>query len=360
MVLAGFMGAFLDASLIYENIKLTILFSYIFLCFFLFKNIFDTNAIRLEKVFSVFFGFVLITAIAYLYNKDMYRDVVVNIWNTRSGGTFASSYDYLEGYRFSFIWTDPNNIAYMISAVFFFSLTFLNFSLVRNFFILIIVLVTLITSMSRGGALAFLVTSSFFLLFSAGKIKLNNKTNNKNKLTPIFFAVILLLFCAFLLFFGTDALTVIYDLDAFNESMDRLSSDDDTRLEKWISYLKIWGEGQIFFNIFTGWGAGSIIDGKSVSPHNGHFFWIMNYGFISYVILILFIFQINLNKGLKYYVWILPFLVGFSLNVMIGEAKLFVIYALMLSYANSKTNSINSNLSQKIFPPNNFNKQRQL
>lgn len=349
MVFGGFMGAFRDSALIYDNIKLTLSFTYIIICSIFFDDLLKKHEIRLDKIFFLFFLFVLFIGSLYLFDKQVYLSAV-QIWNSRSGGTFASIYEYLEGYRFAFIWTDPNNIAYMISTIYFFSLIYFNFGYSKNLLLLAIVLLTLIISMSRGGILAFSITTILFLIISFGRIKkFDTKTKNKNYNISKF-----LIFCTLLsliIFIYGDIFNSIVNSEIIQESLERLSSDDDTRLNAWQSYISTLAEGQFLLNIFTGYGAGSIIGEKSISPHNGHILWILNYGLISYIAFLFFFFRINLSSGIKYYIWCLPFFIGFTLNVMIGELKLTVTYLLMLSYSNALINArkINSSFNDKRF-----------
>jgi len=78
------------------------------------------------------------------------------------------------------------------------------------------------------------------------------------------------------------------------------------------------------------------VDGSKFSPHNGHFYWILGYGFISYVLFMYLIFRKRKRTGLKQYIWVLSILIGFTVNILLGEIKMMGIVMLLVACSSSQ------------------------
>lgn len=65
----------------------------------------------------------------------------------------------------------------------------------------------------------------------------------------------------------------------------------------------------------------------------GHIYWIGMYGGISYLIFMYIMFRVKLNKNYKKFIWMIPFFVGFTMNIAIGEYKWMAIYLFLLAYS---------------------------
>ena len=108
----------------------------------------------------------------------------------------------------------------------------------------------------------------------------------------------------------------------------RFGSNENTRTEIW---LKILTGENIFRRILLGKGAEIYINGISRATHSGHLYWIYAYGFVSYIIFIKIFFYLKKVK-LYYYIPIISFFLCFTMNTMIGEQKLLIIFVLIVTY----------------------------
>lgn len=316
----------------YDNFKLTGLFLYCFGIYFLFKKtlpFYNLNFLNILRGFYLFLAFMLLI---YYFNRNLY-EVTSTFWNFRSGGAIAGLYEDLVGYRFSFIWTDPNNIAYMIVAIYIFTISYFRIRIIENFLLFSLTVITLLASASRGGAIAFVVSISLYI-FLKFLTTLADRRQFGIRLRDLVAAQGILLL-AILLWSISDSTWIekIMSNEVISYAQERLQDSDDTRLAKWKSYYDEIEGPDLLFYILAGRGAGSIFNGKSVSPHNGHLFWIFNYGLTSLIALLLFLFKPMQRMGVMNRLWMVPFFLGFTVNIMIGESKLFSIYLLMLAYS---------------------------
>lgn len=67
----------------------------------------------------------------------------------------------------------------------------------------------------------------------------------------------------------------------------------------------------------------------------GHLYWIGMYGFPTYLIFMYVMFRKEKHQSWSSFVWIIPFFIGFTMNIAIGEFKWMVIYLMMLAYCRS-------------------------
>ena len=72
----------------------------------------------------------------------------------------------------------------------------------------------------------------------------------------------------------------------------------------------------------------------------GHLYLIGMYGVIAYVCCMKIFFGRFGNQKRRDYVWIIPFFIGFTMNICIGEYKWLAIYLLMLAVCRYQTNEI--------------------
>ena len=64
----------------------------------------------------------------------------------------------------------------------------------------------------------------------------------------------------------------------------------------------------------------------------GHIYLIGMYGFLVYVGFIILLFGKFKNQKICDYIWILPFFIGFTMNIGIGEYKWLAIFIVLLSF----------------------------
>lgn len=339
MVNSFIIGMVFYPEYFYDNIKIGVIFLYCFGAYCLFKKVLSIYELDLKflfNLFSIFLGIILLT---YYTNKNFYS-ALTYFWNLRSGGAIAGLYENFVGYRFSFIWTDPNNIAYMISSIFIFLISYYRISIWMALWWFVLVIATMLASASRGGAIAFGGTLILYLIVVIiGRILIGGVI--RIRIQWVIGVCVLILICILgWVIYDSRVIDIVANSNVFAYAQERLGSEEDTRLEKWKSYYRGLEPWDWIFLVFAGRGAGSIFNGQSVSPHNGHIFWIFNYGLISLIAFLMLTFHLWSRIGLRRRLWMLPFFVGFTLNIMIGEVKLFAIYLLMLAYATRVRNTL--------------------
>jgi hypothetical protein len=99
----------------------------------------------------------------------------------------------------------------------------------------------------------------------------------------------------------------------------------------------------IFLYILAGEGNTLFINGMPFSPHSGHLMFIFGFGFISYYMYMYLIFRKTKAQKWQDMVFIIPFLLCFTINIGIGELKYAAITYMLIAYSRNK--SIDHNYS---------------
>jgi len=117
------------------------------------------------------------------------------------------------------------------------------------------------------------------------------------------------------------------------ESFERISSNSgDSRFIIWQTVIQ---SVNFLEFIVIGKGGVTLVDGLKFAPHNGHFYWILGYGFIAYFIFMYLVFRKRKVTSLIKYIWIIPILIGFTVNVLLGEIKMMSIIMLLIACSSS-------------------------
>lgn len=221
--------------------------------------------------------------------------------------------------RFNFILLDPNNAFYYILMISIFLKENFKLSFSQEFFLSILILFSLFTTKSLGGAYSVLIYLILSRIF-----------NIKKKIDIRKFFLVLTLLLLVVLF-------VLIDLN-FNQFL--LNSVlDSTTVQRWSSN-SMSGRSEIYTEIlgkfppFIGNGYTLIMEGKYVTPHSDHLRFLYGYGIISYLLLA----AISFKK--KYlsneYLFVIPACIAFSINSLIDEKRLFFTFLILISLVNSK------------------------
>lgn len=174
--------------------------------------------------------------------------------------------------------------------------------------------------MSSGGWINFFITYSLLLIYKLSSKKNIKKTINIKNIFILCMVLIIILF------------SLKYIKDFFNSNLvlnasERFKDNDNTRTEIW---MKILSGESIFKHLILGKGSEIYINGVSRATHSGHLYWIYAYGFISYAIFMRMFFYISKKlKSLYLYIPMISFFLCFTMNTMIGEQKLFIIFVLI-------------------------------
>lgn len=305
-----------------ENLKRFFQLVLVFIFYIYFYSFFrkNNNEKRVLFLIRLFFVCVFAWAIIYFISLDNFLSLK-NLFNRND-----SFIDMFEGgennlYRFSYIWTDPNNIAYAILGVFLFAIFNLKISIVESFLYLAIVFFVCLLSMS---------TTAWLIIFSIVIPCFFYKLNFKDLKTLLFVFLLTLLF----LTFGLKLILNILQSDIALSSFERFESNNigtesgSSRLEIW---SKVWSYYIDDLHKYIFWGQGYQLhyNDKLIKPHNGFFLILFAYGFFASILFLYVFFSFKLNKK---YIFMIPFFLCFFINVMIGELKLFLLYVFLLAF----------------------------
>ncbi|WP_019837359.1 O-antigen ligase family protein [Acinetobacter towneri] len=305
-----------------ENIKRFFQLLLCFVFYIYFYNFFRKNRSNKETLFLIraFFICVFTWAVIYYFSLDNFL-TLKGLFNRND--SFIDMYEGGENnlYRFSYIWTDPNNIAYAILGVFLFAIFNLKVSVVESFLYLAIVFFVCLLSMS---------TTAWLILFAIVMPCFFYNLNYKDLKTLLFVFSIIVLF----LIFGLKVISNVLQSDVALSSFERFESNNigtesgNSRLEIWKKIFSYYG-GDLYKYVFWGQGYQLHHNDQLIKPHNGFFLILFAYGFFASILFMYVFFNFKLNKK---YIFMIPFFLCFFINVMIGELKLFLLYVFLLAF----------------------------
>lgn len=310
-----------------ENIKRFFQIFLFFIFYFYFYDFFSTddNKKYIKYFIHIFFISVFLWAFLYYISLDSFLSLK-RIFNFNDN--FISRYYSGENpyYRFSYIWSDPNNIAYAILGVFLFSLFNYENNIITIFLYFIVVLMVCLFSMSTA---AWLILFSFVIPCLLYRLDL--------KRPKVLFSLLIL--TSIFTFLLSGFLVELLNSEIANNSFDRFENNNiDT--DSGNSRLEIWNNLFYYYNGFfhnyliLGDGYQLHYQDKLIKPHSGLFLIFFAYGFSALIIFLYVFFRFRLTKE---YLFLIPFFLCFFINVMIGELKMFVLYILLLAYVRAKT-----------------------
>lgn len=305
--------------------------------YFFYKSYFKRKNVNIAKIIFIFLIYTTFFAIAYKLLPYEYAVLKIAI-NPADNHTRR----YLAGivnYRFNYLWTDPNNIAYLIDGLVYWYLLRNECSIISKIVFILLSIFIVTATVSNGGMI---ILGFMFLVLIICQL-ISNAKLNLNKLISIY----LLLIIGFNIILFTKIGNKIYEV---------LFQQFETRLIYYFKSQNISGGriadlkvaindlNPIFFIIGSG--------KEGFTSENGHLYWICMYGFLSYLILLWFMFRKYKTQLWKDYLWILPFFVAFTMNIAIGEFKWMAIYFILLAYSrygiNIKERIINYDTNTKV------------
>jgi len=316
---------------IYKNTVYLILYTTMFLYYFLFTYYLSHFYVNITKFLFYFLLFIVVMAIFYNINKYFYHYLTL-IWNRRSGVFINDTlYQGFIGYRYTFIWMDANNVAYIMNAIVLYLWCNEKTSILTKVFSLLSLLFILLSCMSNGGFIAFGISAFvYFIVDLLQFLKDKHKITLKIKPINLFLFVI----AVGVIIYIVPQLPKYLETSVALESLDRLRTNSgDTRIEIWKYVLKNVNFSEY---ILFGKGGVTLINGSITGPHNGHLYWIISYGFIAYLLFMYLLFRKRKITPLKKYIWMIPILFGFTVNVMLGEIKMMGIVMLLIACSASQ------------------------
>lgn len=345
MAISVTVGIALDHGSAKDNAVYFLQYAVTFMYFYLFKYIFDHYTISIKKVLIGFILFAATVALVYFVNLDMYYQTRM-IWSAR-----ASEVLYLRDYsdsilgRYGFIWMDENNIGYIVNSVAIYLFCNEKTSIFEKWLIIVCDLFILVCCMSNGGIITFAVAMGILLFLSVMKVISTITTTHAlyvSKKSIILVPIVLMIM-------GIVAYKYLPDFMNTNVAMAAFDRVEGNNAESRIRIYTYILQNVNFFEYFIfGHGVRTLVNGAAIKPHNVHLYYIMVYGFLAYLQMMYITFRKRTQTRWIEYIWIIPFFLGASANIIIGEQKAMCVVMLMLA-ASTSTKYLEDRRNEKEF-----------
>lgn len=327
MVVSTIWGALVNSGfgVNFDNIKRLLQYGISFEYLYFFRHYFSNHRPNLKKLLYVFIAFVVVLAMLFQVNPTIYSTIcsIFNKGNAYISSSFLESINYGYTLRYGFIWTDQNNIAYALTGIIMFILLSYEHEIAETIILFVANVFVLFCCMSSGGWIGFVISWILYLLYSITSIKKPSLVISRKALVSFILIV-------FVIFWAVDSgvISQFLESDLVNAATERFENNENSRTEIWLRILR---EESIFLHTLIGNGSTLIINGVHKAAHSGHLYWIYAYGMISYFIFMKKFFWFGIQKLWKY-IPVLSFFLCFTMNTMVGEQKLFLIYIMIVAY----------------------------
>lgn len=317
-----------------ENIMRAIQMISSFGYLFFFSYVMRKIKFRWDIVLFIFVIYSSIWAVIYAFDFPTYLSLkrFFNPYDSFLG--FLSDLENYD-YRFSFIWTDPNNIAYAICGVLIMLVTWKQYNLLSEALITICALLVCILCRSTGGWLSFA-----YSIIILGVVQ-QKKSYNLSPMTRFVrgaLAIIVILASVYVV------LKYVLPQQAIDQSVNRLTSkgDDISRITIW---RRLFEDKVDLLPMYLVYGSGYqvYVDGFPYNVHNGHFLLILAYGMIAYIAYILLLFRKPKNVSWLGYAFLVPFILAITINTFIGEAKAVGLMMFLIAIMRTQTGYLSTN-----------------
>ena len=288
--------------------------------YFFYKSYFRKKYVEISKIIFIFIMYMSVFALFFLLYPIKYAELKMAIHpvDNHTQRYLAN----LISYRFNYLWTDPNNIAYLVCGIFFWYIYRNECTFNKKLIIFLLTLLILFSTVSNGGIIIF-----SFMLFANILKWIVNKHKFIIKIKSLYF-VLFLSACIIAIFTFTQTANKIYNTFiigiisrlSYYLNTNNLSGGRINDLNIAIKYLN---------PIFIIVGSGK----EGFTYENGHLYWICMYGFISYIGFIWLMFRKTKTQLWRDYIWVIPFFVAYTMNIAIGEFKWMAIYLMLMAYS---------------------------
>lgn len=302
-----------------------------FMCmgyFLFFADYFKKYKVNINKILVVFLICLAVFALLYHVFPYEYATLKLNIYPAD-----AHTRRYLNneiGYRFNYILVDPNNVAYMTDGVLAWLLLNDKMETVNKIIMVLIGSFVVLSTQSGGGILSL---AAVIMLYFLSRIDYKKWTISIRVET----LVALLLFAVLTIILLSRENVIGYINKHLLDSIQARLSYYGTFKNMDISggrFKDFFGALKYLNPIMIAIGAGK----EGISSESGHLYFIGLYGFPAYVAFLWFTFRIKKCHLKGDFIWMLPFFIGFTMNIAIGEFKWLAIYYLLL--AKSRTEAM--------------------
>lgn len=306
-----------------ENLKRAFQFLTSFLYYFLIRNHFRDIKIDLKKIIMAFvLVYIVLGVLSYIDLSIYFR--VLDVLKVRNG--YIDDWYLRQSYylfRYSYLWVDANTAAYGFQIIVFYAL--MNEKLKAFEFIMLYgsAIVTSILTMSTGSILSLSIFTALIIFNRI--LRFYKITFNFKKLIYSILSIAVILV---LLVVASNYLNEKFNY-VIEFSLRRMfENTDGGRLQKYTYLFQnkipniLFGEGYIL-----------IREGELFRPHSDHLRILYSYGVLAYFISIWFLFRRILYS--KAYFFILPGIMAFTINTLIDNQKILVIFLVLLAYTDN-------------------------
>lgn len=308
-----------------DNIKRLLQYGISFEYLYFFRHYFSEHRPNLKKLLYIFIAFVVGLAVLFQTNPTIYSTIchIFNKGNAYISSSFLDSVNFGYTLRYGFIWTDQNNIAYALTGIIMFMLISFEHDFAEVVILFSANVFVLFCSMSSGGWIGFAISWILYLIYKIISMERFSLVISRKALIR-FVLIVLIIFWVV----DSGKISQFLGSDLVNAATERFENNENSRTEIWLRILR---EENIFWHTLIGNGSTLIINGVYKAAHSGHLYWIYAYGMISYFIFMKKFFWFGIKKIWKY-IPVLSFFLCFTMNTMVGEQKLFLIYIMIVAY----------------------------
>ena len=293
---------------------------FIVLGYYLFyRHYFRNHKVRIDKVLYLFIIFM--TGLAFLYHIFPQEYAPIKYFLYPADNHTLRFLNNEIGYRFNGLLVDPNNVAYLVNGVMGWLILRDNIGMKDKLIIMSCSIFVVLSTASMGGLLAFVLVMGFIVL--SGIKRRWYMANPVSLMALVLFTVVVIIIL------NQDSIQEKISVNLMALLKDRSMHYKDRndisggRLSDFIKSLNYLNPLMLFV------GSGK----EGISFEIGHLYFIGMYGFLAYMGFIWLSFRKTCNQVIKDYIWILPFFIGFTLNIAIGEFKWLAIFYLLLAYS---------------------------
>jgi len=311
----------------FENVKRAIQLALVLSLFFFDYGRVDYQRILVlsRKVLCLFYLISFSLFIAFVLDSDFYARLMTLLY-PESLGMMSEN---ISNKRYSFHFTDPNSFGYFLVLVYAL-LLFVRFSIGLQGIFLVLSLLMILGTQSRGALIALAMVLLFYVAFSVrGRARIR-------LLVFLFFLSVVLVFT-----FYEFIVEYLKLLEARSEIEKSMGSElGGGRLDKWEYFL-----GNPNINPFFGQGYYLEKDGQVFRPHSDFIRLNYSYGIIIYFVLISFF----LDFRRPFWILWVAFFVPFFINTVIDDFRIFGLFVLAFLWVKNGLDSGAINYRRIIF-----------
>ena len=323
MLISTLSNLFYTGDVVFETsfgtaIKRLMQYSLSFGLYFFYKDYFKNNSIDVSKILFIFIFYVAL--FAFFYKSFPLQYATYKYYLTPSDNHTMRYLANMVLYRFNYLWVDPNNVAYCIGGVSMWYLFNVKERMLKKTILLVLSTYIILCTQSIGGLITLVICVAIYfiyLLIKSFKFKIKPKT----------------VFVCLLIIVG---LLSIYKFSSISDYVEQNYLVNLRMRKNYYTNITMGGRGEDIVKSLNYLNPILIISGsgnEGFSYEIGHFYWIGMYGLISYLIFIWIIFRKQKQQSFERYIWIMPFFIGFTLNIAIGEFKWLAILFFLLAFS---------------------------